>query len=142
MAGGAITLSIDSTLDDVALVGRAVRAICRALPGGARAASDVELCVVEAVNNAIEHSYGGLRGQRVDVHFIACDGWVEIEVVDHGRGFGDSGPPCLVAPDVLDEGGRGLYIMHALMDEVTFRRENSCNVVRLTRRLGRRRLPS
>lgn len=141
MTAGAITLSIDSTLADVGLVGRAVRAICRTLPGGARAAAEVELCVVEAVNNAIEHGYRGERGHRVDVHLAVHEAELRIEVVDRGGGA-RGGLRCATraaAPDPLDESGRGLFLMQALMDDVSYRREGGRSVLRLTRRLAPRR---
>jgi len=72
--------------------------------------TDVILCVHEAAMN-------GLRcgGGEVDVHVWLRSGRVIASVKDHGAGFA-----CRrqALPDPMATGGRGLYMIRCLMDDV------------------------
>jgi serine/threonine-protein kinase RsbW len=83
---------------------------------------DIETAVREALANAIIH------GNHQDPHkrvYVTCgcalNGTISITVRDEGQGF-DAG----VLPDPTDENnllldhGRGIYLIRALMDEVSF----------------------
>jgi serine/threonine-protein kinase RsbW len=52
-----------------------------------RLAGDVALAVSEAVTNAVKYAYGPGRKGRVQLLATVSDGWLEIRVVDRGRGF-------------------------------------------------------
>ena len=67
MRRGTITLAIESRLQDVFLIGLAVNKICSAIPLPDDDVYQLELCVVEAVNNSIEHAYSSEEGHRVEV---------------------------------------------------------------------------
>jgi serine/threonine-protein kinase RsbW len=135
MRHGAVTLRIDSQLRDVFLVGLSVRAIGAAALGGADGAHALELCVVEAVNNAIEHAYGSQPGHPVEVRVALSAGELRVEVRDRGRSM--DWPAAIAemdaaARDPLAEGGRGLLIMHSLMDRVAYARgQDGWNVLTL-----------
>ena len=75
-------LHIDSDFDKVALLARAVRALCAELLD-ADAADAVEISLVEAVNNVIEHGYEGKPGRDVGVEVSVQPDRIVIEVVDH-----------------------------------------------------------
>lgn len=76
---------------------------------------DIELAMTEACTNVLLHA-------GVDDAFevsAAVDNWqCVLEVADHGQGF-DPGPPP-TEPDPESEHGRGLLLMHLLMDELDF----------------------
>lgn len=124
MRSGALTLTIDSQLEHVALVGIAVRALCAAVPLGDDAAASVELCVVEAVNNAVEHAYGDEPGHPVEVEVRLDGDALHIAVRDRGRAM-DWTRACAdadaYAADGFNEGGRGVFIIRSLMDRVSYR---------------------
>lgn len=135
MRPGTLTLRIDSRLDDVWLVGLAVRAVCGVLPLDEEATGAVELCVVEAVNNAIEHAYGETAGHPVEVVASVAAGTLSLAVRDRGRTM--PWPPVPgPEPDALSESGRGMFIMRALMDEVDYARDDGWNVLTLTKHLA------
>jgi len=83
---------------------------------------DIETAVREALANAVIH--GNQEDPRKRV-YVACgcalDGEISITVRDDGQGF-DAG----VLPDPTDRNnlllshGRGIYLIRALMDEVSF----------------------
>jgi len=144
----ALLLSTESRLENVALVGAAVTGVCDALglPGEVRA--EVELCVVEAVNNAIEHAYRGEAGHVVEVSIAADAARLVIEVSDRGEPMPagrleaaraalalpeDPEPPSL---ESLVDGGRGLAILLGAMDEVRYERAGGRNVLTMVRRIG------
>jgi serine/threonine-protein kinase RsbW len=138
MCTGALTMRIDSRLADVALIGVAVRAICSAIPSAAEAAADVELCVVEAVNNVIEHAYREAPGHPVEVAVRIQDAVLRITVRDRGRSM-DWCAVCAqadaYAADALRDGGRGVFIMRSLMDRLSYRVARGWNELTMIKRL-------
>jgi serine/threonine-protein kinase RsbW len=135
-----VRLAIDSRLDHVELLSRAVRALCATVGVPARQCAQVELALVEAVNNVIRHAYHGEPGHPVEVEFTVHGDRFTIVVVDDGAPM----PPRRVPvvdfdpTDVpnLPEGGMGLFIMHSVMDQVEFGRRDGRNLLVMTRRLA------
>jgi PAS domain S-box-containing protein len=85
----------------------------RRLP--ARAIDDIVLAVEEAMTNAVRHS-GAETGLEVDLG--VQDGELTARVRDHGRGFDVTTFDRARLPDPLAPGGRGLYLIAQLMDDV------------------------
>ena len=94
--------------------------------------ADVELAVSEAAANVIQHSGAG---DAYDVVVSVGPRTAELRVVDIGRGFDHVLLSDAVAgPD--EERGRGLALMHALVDQVRFSSEpERGTVVRLVKHL-------
>lgn len=146
MRAGTITLTIDSTYDNVFLVGLVVRQICRFAEIEDGDAFRVELCVVEAVNNVIQHAYDGREGREVGIEIRLGADDLRFEVRDAGRAMD---PAVLQAAavgfddtDLADDHGRGLRIVRAWMDEVCYTRNGAGNRLVLTKRLPRDGAPS
>ena len=76
---------------------------------------DIEVALTEACTNVLEHSEAG-NEYEVQVQLAEQD--CIIRVVDQGRGF-DTEAPVQRAPD-HSETGRGIALMHALVDRVKF----------------------
>ena len=99
--------------------------------------ADVLLALDEAVSNAVRH---GSRGGEPVVVSVESDGeWVEMQVRDGGP---TPRLPRLPAepPPVLQTGGRGLWLISQLVDEVTVARWGSGVRLDLHRRPEARRL--
>lgn len=81
--------------------------------------ADVLLALDEAVSNAIRH--GSRGGEQVQVTVESDDEWVEMTVRDGGP---TPRLPRLPAepPPVLQTGGRGLWLILQLVDEVRLQR--------------------
>lgn len=84
--------------------------------------ASIELALHEALTNAVVHGNHQDANKRV---YLACrcskDGEVSITVRDQGEGFDWHA----IADPISQENrlathGRGVYLMHALMDEVSF----------------------
>lgn len=86
---------------------------------------DIELMLTEACANVVRHAADS-TDYTVDVA-VSQTGCV-IEVRDHGPGFGDA---TITPPPLTAESGRGLMLMNALADKVTFDQRNGGNAVRL-----------
>lgn len=83
----------------------------------------VELALQEALANAIRHGCAGDTSRHVQC-VVTCDdvGDVVIVVRDPGTGFEASTIANPLAPEnVLKPGGRGIFLINQLMDEVDFR---------------------
>jgi anti-sigma regulatory factor (Ser/Thr protein kinase) len=83
---------------------------------------DLVLALNEAATNAVLHGSG--RGHAVEVTVRVTGGWAEITVVDRGR---VQRPSRAWDEDRSDEegtpvGGRGLWLMGRLVDEVRLER--------------------
>lgn len=77
--------------------------------------SDIDLALTEACANVVEHAYPGQEAGQLSVRVLALTGsHVALEVEDWGIGFV---PPHDPAPPAQEsDSGRGLFIMHRLMD--------------------------
>ena len=136
MRTGAVTLTIDSHLDHVFLVGVAVHRICAAVDLGEQVAGEVEAAVVEAVNNAIEHAYANRPGHQVDVRVRLEPDYVRVQVCDDGRAIpAEAWRAAAAEPERLAERGRGLTIMRGFMDDVQYARQAGRNVVTMIKRI-------
>jgi serine/threonine-protein kinase RsbW len=137
MSAAAITLAIDSQLDHVFLVGLSVRAVCAAVGFASDATDAVELSVVEAVNNCVEHAYGE-AGHRVEVDLAFARETLRVGVRDRGRPL--DWPAACARADAYEadpgaEGGRGLFIIRSLMDSVDYVAADGVNELIFTKHL-------
>ncbi|UIJ70431.1 ATP-binding protein [Aurantimonas sp. HBX-1] len=143
---GAVQLVIDSDLDTVAMVARAVRAICDDGLGAADLDA-VELALVEAMTNVIKHGYAGRKDGRLEVGIALYSDRVVIEIKDNAPPIPPShvqrAPEAVFAFDPADienlpEGGMGLALIRMNMDEVQYIPHGDRNLLRMTKRLDKR----
>jgi serine/threonine-protein kinase RsbW len=122
-------LSIPASPSRLAGLRRAVRAdLCGV---SAVVADDVVLALHEVATNAVLHGSSG--GQPIQVVVHVNDDWVEASVLDHGP----QPPPGLPADsDELRAGGRGLWLLGRLVDEVRIERVRLGTRVTLRRAIG------
>jgi len=132
-----LNLSIDSKFSDVALIGHAVRGVCACSPLSVEAHSEMEVCVVEAVTNAIAHAYRREVGFRVEAAITLHQDRIAFEVSDFGTAIKEFSPRTLeFDPEEigsLPESGMGLFIIETIMDEVSYRSENGKNTLSFCR---------
>lgn len=88
---------------------------------------EIETALREAISNAIRHGCRNDETKAVDV-VLGCDDNREMLIVvrDPGPGFDPAlvpSPTC--GPNVYRHHGRGIYLIHQLMDEVSFGRNGS-----------------
>lgn len=78
---------------------------------------DVEIAITEACTNVVKHSADAREEYNVKV--LIDETSCHITVTDSGAGFDHEARSSAVA-DMSDESGRGIGLMHALVDKVKF----------------------
>jgi len=86
----------------------------------------------EAFNNIVIHGYRGRSDGMLDIEAEMAPTMMTIRLIDTGRevDFNDVEPPDLTT---MPESGMGVFMIHALVDEVIYR-GGSPNVLSLTKR--------
>lgn len=138
MRQGAITLSIESETQNVYLIGLAINRIASSIPVSSQSAFEMELAVVEAVNNAIEHAHSYQRNKQVTVRLRVHADRVQFTIIDRGAPFDFAAGLATSArlePGEEAERGRGLKIIQQLMDEVRYDRRGETNQITLVKYL-------
>jgi len=102
-----------------------------------RLASQINTVLTEALVNAIKHANGADPDKEVIVRINITDRELAIRVFDSGEGFDLNrvSDPSF-EPDIMDENGRGLFIIRSMMDSVVYRKENGGNVLEMRKLLG------
>jgi len=132
-----ITLAIDSNLENVPLVAATINKLCSFIRLSDLASYQIEVCVVEAVNNAIKHAYRNEGGHEVEVVITLHQNKLIVDICDQGRTmkqesktFLDFDPSDLKN---LPEGGMGLFIINSIMDELNYRTCRGKNTLTMTK---------
>lgn len=128
-----IQIEIRSALLQVRLLARAIHAVV-AEQCDHDVANDVELCIVEWANNLVEHGYAGQSG-RIISRLRLLPGRLEIEMCDRGKPFDPTAAAADLEVDALAEHGRGLFLLHALADELHYTSAVGENRLRLVKYL-------
>lgn len=82
---------------------------------------NIMIAVTEAVNNAIKHGNAGNKLKNVFLSLSLDDGIIKFVVKDEGTGFDYNNLPDPTSPENLEKpGGRGIFLMKNLSDEVKF----------------------
>lgn len=83
---------------------------------------NIMIAITEAVNNAIKHGNGSDSSKNVSLFLSLDDTCIKFRVEDEGKGFDFENLPDPTAPENLEKpGGRGIFLMKHLSDEVEFK---------------------
>lgn len=129
----AAELNLRADADAIATAVAAVLACCQdwALPE--EALFQVELGLTEALNNIVQHACSGLDQPIISI-VLDYDGQsLNVHLRDPGNAM--SAIPDRNLPDVLEEGGRGWFIIYACFDKVVYTRHADENHLLLHKRL-------
>jgi anti-sigma regulatory factor (Ser/Thr protein kinase) len=128
------TLTLPSELRLLPLARVFVEAACQAARLEPAVADAVVLAAHEAASNVIRHAHRCDPARYFQMHcYLRPDG-VEIHLLDEGDPFDIDAVPQL-NPAELRIGGRGLFLMRALMDELSCRpRGERGNTLRMVKR--------
>lgn len=102
---------------------------------GPKCSLNVRVALAEALSNAILRGNAERPGKHVRVRATVSADKLVFDIVDEGSGFDltEPRPDPTLPENLLNEDGRGLFLMHQLMDDVEQFEENG-NVIRLTLR--------
>ena len=82
------------------------------------------IAVTESVNNAILHGNKSDNKKNVSLHLLLEKSQIRFTVEDQGTGFDFDNLPDPTLPENLSKpGGRGIFLMKNLCDEVAFKNE-------------------
>jgi anti-sigma regulatory factor (Ser/Thr protein kinase) len=129
-----LTLTLPSDLRLLPVARAFVDAVCRSAGLSEEVGRAVVIAVDEAVNNVIRHSHRHDTAMTVQLECHLAQDHLEIRLLDEGEPFDLAAVPNL-SPSELRIGGRGVYLMRMLMDEVTCEpRGPRGNTLRLVKR--------
>ena len=85
---------------------------------------NIMIAVTESVNNAILHGNKSDNQKNVSLHLLLEKSQIRFTVEDQGTGFDFDNLPDPTLPENLSKpGGRGIFLMKNLCDEVAFKNE-------------------
>ncbi len=111
-----LTLALPRDEVSVPVVRRVLKASLQALGIEREVVSDIELALTEAVTNVLDHANDG---DEYEVSAGITGETCVIEIIDRGVGFDGSDHGHDQAAPTAEE-GRGIQLMRALVDRVTF----------------------
>ena len=83
---------------------------------------NIMIAVTEAVNNAIKHGNKNDSSKNVSISLSLEENLIKFKIEDEGKGFDYNNLPDPTAPENLEKpGGRGVFLMKHLSDEVEFK---------------------
>ena len=83
---------------------------------------NIMIAVTEAVNNAIKHGNTSNKSKNVYLSLFLEDSMFRFVIKDEGAGFNYESLPDPTSPENLEKpGGRGIFLMKHLSDEVEFK---------------------
>ena len=131
------TLTLPSDPRVLPLARSFVEALCQ-LGGLDQAITDaIVLAVHEAATNVIRHAHQNNPTALLQIQCHLCPDAVELHLLDEGEPFDIASVPHL-DPAELRIGGRGVFLMRALMDEISSQpRGERGNILRMVKRCGR-----
>lgn len=134
---GVIRLIVESRLENVPLIGSAVRGIAELLSIDEIGSYHLELCAVEAVTNVIKHAYHLEGGHSVELEIQVCRDRLTFKLRDSGESMDVSRIVPLQFdpsnPETLPESGMGIFILKSLMDEIDYEVIDGRNVMRMSK---------
>jgi len=133
-AGPPLSLSVPSDLSLLPVIREFVESVCRYGSLDQESVDAIVLATNEAASNVIRHAHQGRLDQVVHVECRLLADGIEVVIADEGAPFDVCDVPHL-DPAEMRVGGRGVFLMRAVLDELDCtQRENGGNALRMVRR--------
>lgn len=113
-----LTLTIPSDLRLLGMARQFVEAVCHAGGVATDATDAIVLAANEAISNIIRHAHRDRPGAQLQIQCHLLDNGIELVFQDEGAPFDLEAVPHL-NPAELRIGGRGVFLMRTLMDELS-----------------------
>lgn len=97
-------------------------------------AFDLNLVLTEAMANAIQHANVGDPAKEVHIEISIISKRLIIRVFDFGTGFDIQ--EYIEPRHPLDEHGRGIYLIHTIMDEISYNPTEQGHVLEMVKNLN------
>lgn len=132
---GVVALTIPAKAEYIVLSRLALSGLARARALEPALVADLKLALTEACSNVVRHAYKEQPAGEVEVRYQLDEDKLSVEVVDEGIGF-DPEAAAAAAGDELDEGGLGISIIRAIVDELDIKSGDSGSSLRFTKYLA------
>ncbi len=130
-----ITLSLPSSMQHVYLLDVVVTEILKETNFTEDIQEQINLAVIEAGTNAIKHGNKENPLKKATLEFTLAEDRLEIVIEDEGNGFTRQEVADPLDPEnLLKSSGRGLFLMEACMDSVTY--ENNGTIIKMVKYKG------
>lgn len=121
MSSQTIMLKLSSNPRNVSLVESFVEKVVQRYKLSPDKYGDILISLTEAVNNAIIHGNQADESKSVQIQCSKRSDAISFSVSDEGPGFDPHNIPDPTAPEnLLKVGGRGVFLMKQLSDELRF----------------------
>lgn len=131
-----LTLSIPSELRMLTVARAFVEAVCQTRNLDKRTTHSIILATNEALSNVIRHAHRNQPDAQIQIQCRADTHSIEVTLVDEGDPFDVAQVPHL-DPGEIRVGGRGVFLMRKLMDELVSQpRGPRGNLLRMVKRCG------
>lgn len=127
-----ISLSLPSSMQHVYLLDVVVTEILKGTDFTEDIQEQINLAVIEAGTNAIKHGNKENPTKKATIEFTLAEDKLEIVIEDEGDGFTRKEVADPLDPEnLLKSSGRGLFLMEACMDSVTY--ENNGTIIKMVK---------
>ena len=134
-----IKLIIQSKIDDISLLSCAAKALCNTVVADTVLLYNMELCLVEAVANVINHAYMLNPDHFIEILVTLHKKEIIFQIADTGASATLPSLPPPLNPDEalsLPESGRGLFLIRHIMDDVSYVQDNGKNIFTMKKTLS------
>ena len=122
-----IAIEIPSLIDNVRIVESFIDNVREKFNLNDDVYGNIMIAVTESVSNAIVHGNKGEKGKNVHLQMQMSEEQISFSIRDEGEGFNYLSLPDPTSPENLEKaGGRGIFLMRHLADEVHFREDGRC----------------
>jgi serine/threonine-protein kinase RsbW len=128
------SLTIASDLRLLALARAFVEGVCQVAGCDEKTTHAIIMATDEATNNIMRHAHQGRPEAAIQIQCFLHPDSIEVRLLDEGAPFDLAAVPHL-DPAELRVGGRGVFLMRALMDELSCQpRGERGNTLRMVKR--------
>jgi anti-sigma regulatory factor (Ser/Thr protein kinase) len=127
------TLTIPSDLALLPLARAFVGAVCEAAGCDEKTTHAIVMATDEATNNIMRHAHRDQPDKPIQIQCFPGADCFEVRLLDEGAPFDITSVPHL-DPAELRPGGRGIFLMRKLMDELSCQPRGACgNTLRMVK---------
>ena len=127
-----IRLDLPSSMQHVYLLDTIILEILKEMEFDEETSEQVNLAVIEAGTNAIKHGNQEDLNKHAHFEFIVQSDKITVVIQDEGKGFKREEVADPLDPaNLLKSSGRGIFLMEACMDSVTY--EKSGTIVKMVK---------
>jgi len=131
--------SITSEYHNIAIVSKKIKIFCMKELVPVNVMDAVEICLMEALNNVVKHSYEGRPGNKIDLIIGISKTKIDIDILETRLPRTNFDKPKLeFDPGDINsapEGGMGLFLIESLMNSTSYSSNNGLNITSFSKNL-------